>query len=281
MMRRERLELRLLQHIRSLRIGLTSRRFRHFISKVQTIGGDSTAVADDLTVFTAADPIFLGRFGKTFITSLVRHVPDPRLHVHLYNPDSSSVALLKELASESPTLTLTWSSEQFVAGSWEIVSKAEARQSWKSLYICCSRFLAARQVQAELRTPMLIADIDILFNGDVKERFGANVDYALMLRTDEEDLTRRAFGAVVFVSYSAIGRMFLEYVCLHVSKFLAKGNYWAAFDQYALYRAARQMSGHSVPDGQAMLTVSDVNVDPGSNPLILIQREIKSQFTFC
>src|ERR1041384_1284554 len=107
------------QYLRALRHELSSASFPYDISEIEIdrFPSERLPIGDDvpkpLTVFTAADTAYLLKYGDAFVGSLVKHVQSPRLHVHLYNPASSSMALLKSFRASHPNLHLTWTTEGF------------------------------------------------------------------------------------------------------------------------------------------------------------------------
>jgi len=222
----------------------------------------------DVIVFTAADSVYLGRFLMPFVGSLVAHNAEPRLHVHLYNPTASDVALLQRVRQQYPEVQLTSSHETFSDDDLARRAKASPKQLWKSLYICCSRFLAARVLQQRTGASLLIVDIDILFNGNIEERFSGDIACALMLRPQESNLSKRALGGVVFASGSAAGQSFLARACDDIERFLAAGFYWFAFDQYALYRSVQRIRASERRNLVSLLTEHDVSFDFVGDALI-------------
>src|SRR5262249_2374680 len=137
------------------------------------------------------------------------------------------------------------------------------------LYICCTRFLAARSIQRALDIPVLILDVDVLFNGDVVRRFNNDADYALLRRAKRCNLSKRTLGGVVYASTSPRGRMFLDQICNHIERFLGSKSYWYCFDQYALYKAFLHMQAHEKLAGFSELTRRDVSLDLAPDAMIL------------
>ena len=266
---RKSLDYYLLQHWRAARLELATARL---VPRISAITSSRTGVRGRLqpmTVFTAADAKYLAKYGAAFVGSLVKYVFAPRLHVHLYNPTPSSIALLQSFGSAYPTLSLTWTTENFSARLMEQRSGSGPKQSWKSLYICCSRFLAARSVHNALGTALLIVDIDLIFNGAIANRFGAGIDYAVMRRPHEHNLCKRTLGGVVYAAFTPLGRMFLRETQERIERFLAAGRYWFAFDQYALHLALRHMAKEEHLKGFSEITKEDVSFDLAPEALIL------------
>jgi len=266
----KRIDFWMLQHLRALRLKFCFARYPHHIEiDVPPSEGISR---DDVMVFTAADSVYLGRFLGPFVGSMVAHVPSPRLHVHLYNPNGGDFALLKSVQQQYPAMQLTWSHETFSADEFARRANASPRQMWKSLYICCSRFLAARTLQKQTGASLLIIDIDILFNGNIRERFTDDIACALLLRPDESNLSKRTLGGVVFASASPVGQAFLSRACDYIERFLAAGFYWFAFDQYALFRAVQAMSEKERFNQFSPLTQRDVSFEFAKDALILFAK---------
>jgi hypothetical protein len=263
----KRLDIWLLQYWRVLRLECSFARFAH---DVQIDVPPPNALArDDLVVFTAADSVYLNRFLQPFVGSMVAHTREPRLHVHLYNPTTRDLELLQSVQRQFPCLRLTRSHETFSGDDLARRAKASPKQLWNSLYICCSRFLAARALQRVTGASLLIVDIDILFNGNIEERFKGDIACALMLRPEEQNLSKRSLGGVVFASGSAVGQAFLSRACDDIARFLAAGFYWFAFDQYALYRSVQRMRAQERRDQLSLLTERDVSFDFARDALIL------------
>lgn len=227
---------------------------------------------DNFMVFTAADGKYLERFLRPFVGSMMAFVPHPCLHIHLYNPQQKDFDLLSAVTNEHPDLQLSWSHENFSAGDLERGSGASPKQSWESLYICCSRFLAARAIQLETGANLLITDIDILFNGDVRARFNGGIECALRLRPLERNLCRRTLGGVVFVSSGPTGRKFLTTTCDYIERFLTAGFYWFYYDQYALHRAVQSLSKQERRELFSELTPQDVSFKLAKDGLILFPK---------
>lgn len=261
----------LLQHVRALRLKFCFARYPHHI-EIDVAPPSAGVSRDDVMVFTAADSVYLGRFLRPFAGSMVAHVPRPRLHVHLYNAGSNDFALLKSVQQQYPEMQLTWSHETFSADDFARRATASPQQVWKSLYICCSRFLAAQTLQKLTGASLLIIDIDVLFNGNIKERFTGDVACALLLRPDERNLSKRTLGGVVFASSSPAGRKFLAHTCGYIERFLAAGFYWFAFDQYALFRAVQAMPEKERQTQFSPLTQRDVSFEFAEDALILFAK---------
>jgi hypothetical protein len=223
-------------------------------------------------VFTAADSHYLRRFLTSFAGSMAAHIPRPRLHVHLYNPDSRDFALLESVQQQHPEMQLTLSHETFSGDQFARRATPSPRQMWLSLYICCSRFLAARAVQQQTGASLLITDIDILFNGNIRERFKGDIACALLERARERNLSKRFLGGVVYVSASPVGQRFLRRVCNYIERFLAAGFYWFAFDQYALFRAVQEMPANERRNNFSLLTQRDVSFEFAEDALILFPK---------
>ena len=223
-------------------------------------------------IFTAADSGYLQRFFRPFCRSAAAHIQAPRLHIHLYNPGPEDFRLLEGLREELPLAALSWSHETFSAEEREKRSPSSSQQSWKSLYICSSRFIAAAAAQEKFGLPVLITDVDVLFNGDVTQRFGKETDVALFLRPEERNLCKRALGGMVYASARPAGKEFLAHVAKDVSRFLAAGFYWFAFDQFALYRAVRALPAEIRSSHLSQLTMRDMSLDLDPDGLILIPK---------
>jgi hypothetical protein len=269
----------LLQYFRLLRFYLSSASFNNPI--VFDDAPPAATTTHSFLIFTAADSGYLNRFLRPFARSAVAHVRNPRLHIHLYNPQAADFEFLDAVRQELPGLTLTSSHETFAPESRELKSAASRQQSWKSLYICTSRFLAANAVQKKFSVSMLITDIDILFNGDIEGRLGRETDVALQLRPDERNMCKRTLGGVVYVSARTTGREFLSRVSSDISRFLAAGFYWFAFDQLALYRAVKSMPRDAFENRFSALSGSDISFDLGRGGLILFPKgKLKDQQEF-
>lgn len=165
-------------------------------------------------------------------------------------------------------MRLSWSHESFSADEFARRASASPRQMWKSLYICCARFLAARAVQQRTGASLLIIDIDILFNGNVRQRFTGDIACAVLLRPHENNLSKRTLGGVVFASASPVGQAFLSRACDYIERFLAAEFYWFAFDQYALFRAVKTMSKKERRSHFSPLTQRDVSFEFAEDALI-------------
>jgi hypothetical protein len=116
---------------------------------------------------------------------------------------------------------------------------------------------------------VLVLDIDLLFNADIRTRFAGDAQYALMRRPKKCSLSKRILGGVVYASSSPIGRLFLNQICEHIERFLGSGTYWYCFDQYALYRAFLYMKSKTKLNGFSELTSKDVSLTLALNALIL------------
>lgn len=267
----KRIDLSLLQYLRVLRLGFCFARYHHHMEIDQPPPVTGIA-SDDIIVFTAADSGYLGRFLRPFAGSMVAHIPGPRLHIHLYNPQNGDFDLIRSVQEKHPSLQLTWSHENFASEDFERQARASSRQSWKSLYICCSRFLAAQTIQQQSGANLLITDIDVLFNGNIRDRFGGDIECALRLRPDEKELCKRTLGGVVFASASPVGNKFLATACGYIERFLQAGFYWFALDQYALYRAVQAMSEDEKRNSFSALTPRDVSFELAKDGLILFPK---------
>lgn len=199
-------------------------------------------------------------------------MPDSWIHVHVYNPVDGDFEVIQALRTELPTLRITHSSETFDPAMLQKRSPASPQQSWKSLYICTSRFIAAKQFQDRSGTSLLITDIDLLFNGDALARFGNGIDIAMFLRPTERNLCKRVLGGVVFVAGSGVGMQFLSKVTSNISRFLAAGYYWFAFDQFALHRSLRKMQKKTVNLNFSQLDTRDMSFDFDLRSLILVPK---------
>lgn len=274
------LDLRLIQYLRLIRFQFHFRRHRNAIL-FDDDGADIHEQQSRLMIYTAADSTYLQKFFKPFVKSANAHMRAPRIHIHLYNPQPADFTLLNSVRKDMARLALSWSHENFSAQALEQRSQSSNQQSWKSLYICTSRFIAAEIVQKKFGLPLLITDVDILFNGNVEERFSGAIDVALMLRPEERNICKRTLGGIVYVSARVAGRNFLARTAGSISRFLAAGFYWFAFDQLALYRAVRAMPKDSFATGFSPLTHHDISFDMDQDGLILFPKgKIKDQQEF-
>ena len=263
----KRLEVVLFQRLRALRLGLSRATFRNRIEIDRA--PSAASAASDLVVFTSADGPYLQRFMRSFVRSVVEHVADARVHVHLFNPSSEDYALLAAVERAYPTLQLSFSHETFSSEAHEQRARSSPKQPWRSLYICCARFLAARTIQQGCNSPLLMLDIDVLINGDVRSRFGGDVGVSLLLRPDEPYLSKRTLGGVVFASTTPEARTFLATACDYIERYLGAGIYWFAFDQYALYKGVQSMSPEARAARFSPLTSRDIDFDLSGHGLIL------------
>ncbi|MBI2717623.1 MAG: hypothetical protein HY245_08720 [Rhizobiales bacterium] len=276
----KRIDLLLLQYLRVLRLALCSARYHHRM-EIDRLPPATGIARDDIIVFTAADSEYLGRFLLPFAGSMVVHIPGPRLHIHLYNPQNGDFNLIKSIQEKYSSLQLTLSHEYFASRDFERRARASSKQTWKSLYICSSRFLAARTIQRLSGATLLITDIDILFNGNIKDRFGGGIECALLLRPNEKNLCKRTLGGVVFASANPVGQQFLATACDYIERFLRAGFYWFAFDQFALYRAVRAMSEDERRNSFSALTSRDVSFELAKDGLILFPKgKLKDEEAF-
>lgn len=274
------IDLRFFQYVRLLRFKLSFRQHQKAI-----VFGErpqpAAEASSPLMIFTAADSGYLQRFLQPFCRSAAAHMHAPRIHIHLYNPGPEDFGLLEGMRKELPLVALSWSHETFSPEERERRSPSSSQQSWKSLYICCSRFIAAAAAQEAFRLPVLITDIDVLFNGDVTKRFGKDTDVALFLRPEARNLCKRALGGMVYASCSPAGKQFLAHVAKDVSRFLAAGFYWFAFDQFALYRAVLALPAGMKYPQLSLLTSKDMSLDLDPDGLILVPKgKAKDQGAF-
>ncbi|WP_210880184.1 putative nucleotide-diphospho-sugar transferase [Roseovarius autotrophicus] len=277
---RKRVDLWFLQYLRLFRLAQASRRLKladTFIDFPQSLPTGTLP----FVIFTAADSLYLHRFLVPYCASIMAHVAAPHLHLHLYNTKDEDLELIRKTRQAFPDLTISWSLEYFYPLEWEKRAQSSERQSWKSLYICTSRFIAADEFQKRSGCNLLITDIDILFNGDVSSRFTDKIDVSMMLRLKQRNICKRTLGGVIYVSATKVGRTFLSQTALEVRRFLSAGFYWFAFDQLALYRAFKSMSKDAIRSGFSPLTDSDITFDMHRDGMILFPKgKIKNSQEF-
>jgi len=167
-----------------------------------------------------------------------------------------------------PAIEIGYSTERLPKSALRDPKKSDSKQSWKSLFICCARFLAARHLQQERGVAILLMDIDVIFAGRLEGIF-AGAHYGLMPRLAQKNWCKRTLGGAVFVSSSPLGRAFLGHACRHIRKFLTLRLYWFAFDQYALYRALLHMKRHDGLANFRALTSAHVCFDLSAKAPIL------------
>jgi hypothetical protein len=219
-------------------------------------------------VFVAADTDYFRRFGAGFLASLVRQDPVVTVHFHLFDPDQECLETLDRWKSQLPLAKIGYSREALPGNVLLDPKPSQAKQSWKSLYICCSRFLAAQHLQRSYGVSVIVMDIDVIFAGRPAAIF-EGAQYGLMPRLAQKNWCKRTLGGVVFASSAPLGRAFLDRACLQIEKFLSLGLYWFAFDQYALYRALSYMKRRHGLAGFRALTHEHVSFDLAAQAPIL------------
>lgn len=229
---------------------------------------DSVAPESSLVIFTAADSGYFKRFGLAFISSLAKQHPSSNVHFHLYDPDPACMEMISEWKSKLPSMRIGYSTEHIPAEALCAAGMSCSKQSCHSLYICCSRFLAAQRLHRDCGASVLVMDIDVIFAGKLPPLFDG-ADYALMPRLRQQNWCKRTLGGVVFASSSPLGREFLDYACLHIRKFLSRGLYWFAYDQYALYLALKHMKRRDALAHFRALTDEHVSFDLSADAPIL------------
>lgn len=237
----------------------------------------ATVAEGSFSIFTAADAAYLKRFGPTFLSSLLRQHPEASVHFHLYDADAEAIALVGRWRVEFPDARIGYSTERLPEKALRPPTAGHRRQSWRSLFICCSRFLAAQRLHEATGAPLLLMDIDVIFGGLLVPIF-AGTDYALMPRLSHKNWCKRTLGGVVYASYSPTGRAFLAETCLQIRKFLSSRLYWFAFDQYALYRALLRMRRRDGLAGFRALTPEQISFDlAGDAPILYAKGNQKHQ----
>jgi hypothetical protein len=231
-------------------------------------------------VFTAVDDSYLRRFGPAFFGSLAAHMPNASLHVHLYNPTSATIGYLETLAEPHADLQVTWSEEEFNERLLEERSPAGPKQSWRSLYICCTRFIAAYAVLQSTGRSILLLDVDLIINDDLMPIFDA-YDCAFMTRLSNKSSSTRTAGGVVFVAANKEGAAVLAQVCDTIGRFIQTGRYWFAFDQLALYRAYLSIKTKGTLTRFRNLTASEVAFDlTAKAPIVSAKGRLKASSDF-
>jgi hypothetical protein len=192
-------------------------------------------------IVTACDQAYFEKHAPAFVASVSEKSSAAHIHFHLYNFGRAEDIVRRFDAHRNVTITITHEEIDFDA--LERRSPSSAKQSWRSLYICCSRFLAAREVMRASNKAVVLFDVDILFNKPIDPFFASLADYdaALLLRPSERFMNKRTLGGFVYFATSTLGTLFMDTVCGIIGKFLAQGRYWWAFDQLALHKAVARM----------------------------------------
>lgn len=240
-----------------------------------------TAADDSVVVVTSADPEYFRRFAPAFISTLAAKCPSASVHFHLYDAEPECLRILAAWRERLPSLRIGHSSEKLPKSVLRPPRPKHAnRQSWKSLHICCSRFLAAEELQRRCGKPILLMDIDVMFMDSIDGLF-ADADYGLMPRLSSGKWCKRTLGGVVYVSNSEVGRHFLGRACRYIRKFLALRRllYWFAFDQYALYRAMVRMQQHPSRPRFRALTEAHIGFEPESDAPIFYPKGRRKERT--
>lgn len=101
-------------------------------------------------LLAACDGRYLDRFAGDFLASITRHGPGSVVHLHVVEPGPGGLDAAARLATEFPNIRLNLSSEP-------------ANPLRSGAYYACSRFLVAPWISAHWQAPVLITDIDIVF----------------------------------------------------------------------------------------------------------------------
>lgn len=108
-----------------------------------------------LAVITAADPIYLHKFGDRYFQSVKEYALDASVHLHLMNSNEEDPATIDQaiLSGRWPEMTVTL----------ENVDLAE-----RLPYFACARFIHAVQFLNCYESPVLISDIDAVLNAPLQ-----------------------------------------------------------------------------------------------------------------
>ena len=235
------MERYLFQHVRYIVTMAANRPIKYTLAAAHDLNKLIPKTGDPPIIFTACDKGYFEKYAPSFVASISQQASFADVHFHLYNFDACDDILGFSRAHKNVTITVTREEVDFTA--LEQQDRSAPKQSWRSLYICCSRFLAAREVMKASGRPILLLDVDVLFSRPIQSFFGTllNSDAALVLRSGEPYMNRRTLGGIVYCSSGELGTQFMDTVCDIIGRFFSRRRYWKAFDQLALYKALTRM----------------------------------------
>jgi hypothetical protein len=187
--------------------------------------------SDEFTVYASCDSVYYQKYGKSFIGSLVKHMPGYAIHLHIINPDPTA---LTELAQLDAAL-----SESCISYTWEIVDLAGLQDEERGIYYYSVRFLRFYQFVRDTGCPALCLDIDVLVNADAGRAIARlrDVDLAFYSRFKKFGSNTKLLAGTLYVNNTSAGRYFLTRTGKQVERFLRARLLIEKLDQQIIYKA--------------------------------------------
>jgi hypothetical protein len=154
-------------------------------------------------VYACCNDSYFARYARNLIHSARENSPDQSLHLHLFDPEPSTLDSLETARAKSAG-KLTF--------SWERLSRAgEPLRTTGGRYFVCARFVRLWQLLEAARSPILAVDSDTLIRNPLTQalRQHEREDVALYLRFGKLPW-RRVMGGAVLAEPSPLGLRFMR-----------------------------------------------------------------------
>ncbi len=232
-------EMKLRKFIRKVS---TSLRYRWLDLRLPRLGTGSPKLAlpdiegtwpsgkdDSLLFFTVADSVYLDRYGRSFMASLLMsHAKMPALHIHVYNPSPDQLGLLNRLVTYS-TLKLSY--------TWEQVDLQHLDKERKVRYYYSVRFVRLAQVFEKTARPCLCLDIDTLMVGKPSKLLERVVgaDVCFYARFKKFGVNTKLLAGTLYVANTKSAHSLTVAVGQQIQRFVEQGLLLEKLDQLVIY----------------------------------------------
>ncbi|MBT6406569.1 MAG: hypothetical protein HOK06_03120 [Rhodospirillaceae bacterium] len=206
--------------------------------------GDDVANEHDFVFFMSADGGYTDTYAEEALGAIARAGANSTTpyacHLHLIGADDAAIERVRDLASRTPGVILTVTSEPDPP-----TDAAFNRYT----YYACNRFIQAAEIIKRHDRDLLIIDIDDFIKDNVGDMTTAARNYDVCFFQNPSPTPQVVCSAAaVYVTNNAQGRSFLDGMSRYIAKRLAEGGRWM-LDQAALYCALKVLGRPEGPIG--------------------------------
>lgn len=186
----------------------------------------------NLTVLTSCDANYFKNHGIYFIKSVVKNSPDVNLWIDIINPTQECKDAILSLANQIGNIKLYL--------SYDEIDLSSSPESFKRAYYSSSRYSKSYLIINNIKSDLLILDIDSLVRGDLnllkKEVSKGNYDIGVHTRFEQKNPISKVLIGTLYIRYNKYGVIFLKDFAIKIHNLLKfKKSEWF-LDQKSFYK---------------------------------------------
>lgn len=185
------------------------------------------------SIFTACDSNYFLKYALSFVGSFSDYTQDSPIHIHIYNPNHSALALARKLNQNYSKFS--W--------SYDDTDLSNLRRADEAIYYCSVRFIRFYEFIRRTGTPCLCLDVDSLCNrsADVLMELLKSNDLAFHARFHKIGHDTKLLAGTLFVGMSNLGLSFAKNLNDKLSYMIEHGYFVDKVDQVIIYECYKEI----------------------------------------